>query len=87
MCALVSVGKHVVVTRCEGLWNDDGDGLQRSLVLGQPSLEEVSKSRPAEHIRAPFESTTMPRTAARQAAPFGVGDLLPAHACAYHFFE
>ena len=27
------------------------------------------------------------RAAARQAAPLGVGDLLPAHACAYHFFR
>ena len=39
----------------EGLWNDDRDRFQGGLVFGQPSSVEVSKSRPAEHVRAPFE--------------------------------
>ena len=37
--------------------------------------------------RGPSDREQGARAAARQAAPLGVGDLLPAHACAYHFFR
>ena len=37
--------------------------------------------------RGPRDRQQGARAAAGQAAPFGVGDLLPAHACAYHFFR
>ena len=61
------------------LQNADGRGGQdRGIPRDQP--RDVAQRRPGDREQGA-------RAAARQAAPQRVGDLLPAHACAYHFFR